>query len=111
MCADFLELSGPTDIGGFIEARTQFDQGRYLLAIVGRFDQRLDDGRITARAIKRDLDREHLRIGRCALDKPDDGIEAFVRMVEQNVLFSHDFEEVGMGRQGRVDGGLERAVL
>src|SRR5262249_13100875 len=65
--ASFFELPGPADIGGFVETSTQFDQRRDLLAIVCGFDQRLDDGRITAGAIKRNLEREHLRVSCGAL--------------------------------------------
>src|SRR5436305_10105752 len=61
MGARFLELPCPANIGGLIKARAQFEQGGDLLAIIGSFDQRLDDGRITAGAIECNLDREYLR--------------------------------------------------
>src|SRR5206468_2841745 len=83
----FLELPGPANIGGFIEPRAQFHQSGDLLAVVGGLDQRLDDGRITAGAIERNLERQNLRIGSCTLDKANNGIETFVRMMQQNVLF------------------------
>src|SRR2546430_6466320 len=82
MGARFLELSGPANIGGLVEAGAQFDQSGDLLAIIGGLDQRLDDGRITAGAIERNLERKHLWIGGCTLNKPDNGIETFVRMMQ-----------------------------
>ena len=60
--AGFLEAASPLNVGRFIETRAQFHDGRDLFAGGGGVDQRFDDGRIAARAIKRDLDREHLRI-------------------------------------------------
>ena len=69
MGARFLESPRPLNIGRFIEARAQFHQRGDLLAGVGGVDQRLNDRRITARAIKRDLDRQHLRIVGGALDQ------------------------------------------
>src|SRR6266480_1313253 len=76
MGARFLELSGPANIGGLIEARAQFHQSGDLLAVVGGLDQRLNYGRITAGAIERNLERQNLRIGSCTLDKADNGIES-----------------------------------
>ena len=93
------------NIGGLVEAGAQFHQSGDLLAVVGGLDQRLDDGRITAGAIERNLDREHLRIGRGALDQFDNRIETFVGMMQQNILFAHDLENVGLRRQGRIGAG------
>src|SRR6478672_12609582 len=64
----FLELPGPANIGGLVEAGAQFHQSGDLLAVIGGFDQRLDYGRTTAGAIQRNLDRKHLRIGSGTLD-------------------------------------------
>ena len=111
VCARFLQLAGPANIGGFIKARAQFDQGGDLLAIVGGLDQGLDYGRITARPVKCNLDGEHLRIGCRALDKADNGVETFVGMMQQNILFAHDLENVGLRRQGRIGCGLKGPVF
>ena len=62
MRARFLELARPLNIGRFIETRAQLDERGDLLAGGGGVHERFDDGRIAARAVKRDLDREHLRI-------------------------------------------------
>src|SRR5436305_13637704 len=81
MRARFLELPGPANIGGLIEAGAQFDQSGDLLAIIGSLDQSLNDRRITAGAIERDFDRQHLRIGCGTLEKPDKRIETLVGMM------------------------------
>ena len=62
MRARFFQLARPFDIRRFIETRAQFHQRGDLFAGVGGVNQRFDNRRIAARAIKRDLDREHLRI-------------------------------------------------
>src|ERR1700704_4368526 len=72
--ARFLELTSPANVGSLIEARAQFHQSGDLLAIIGGLDQRLNYGRITAGAIERNLERQHLRIGGRTLDKADNGI-------------------------------------
>jgi hypothetical protein len=73
--------------------------------------ERFDNGRVAARAIERDLDREHLRVLRGALDEFDDWIEALVRMMQEHVLFAHHFKNVGVRRQRGIASWLEDAVL
>src|SRR5205823_6421153 len=109
--ARFFQLTSPANISGLIKAGAQFDQSGDLFAIIGSLDQRLDYGRITAGAIERNLDRQNLRIGGGTLDKADNGIETFVRMMQQNILFAHDLENVGLRRQGRIGCGLERPIF
>ena len=94
MRARFFQPACPLNIGRFIEARTQLDQSRDLLARVGRVDQGLHDGGIAARAIKGNLDRQHLRILCGLFDQFDDRIEAFVRMMQEHILFAHDLENL-----------------
>ena len=60
--AGFFESPRPLDIRRLIEARAQFHDRGDLFSCLGRINQRLNDGRIAARTVKRDLDREHLRI-------------------------------------------------
>ena len=111
MRARFLEPAGPLNVGGFIKAGAQFDQGGDLLAGGRRVHERFHDGRIAAGPIKRDLDRQHLRILRGVLDEFDDRIEAFVRMMQEHVLFAHHLEDFGVRRQGGIARRLKDAVL
>ena len=62
MRAGFFQLARPLNVGRFIETRAQFHQRGHLLAGIGGVNERFDNRRIAARAVKRDLDREHLRI-------------------------------------------------
>ena len=109
--AGFLEPPRPLDVVRLVETRAQFDQRRHLFAGVGGIDQRLDDRRIAARAIERDLDREHLRIGRRALDQLHHRVVTFVGMMEQNILPPHRLEDIRVRRQRRIARRLEDAVL
>ena len=92
MRARFFQPARPLNIGGFIKTRAQFHQRGDLFAGVGGMNERFDDRRIAARAIKRDLDREHLRISGGGFDQLDDRIETLVGMMEQHILFAHDLE-------------------
>ena len=111
MCARFLQLARPADVRRFVKTRAQLDQRGHLLSGVGGFDQSLHDGRVAAGAIERDFDGEHLRIGRGDFDEVDDRIEAFIRMVQQDILFADDFENIGRRRQRRIGGGLKRPIF
>ena len=89
----------------------KFDHRGDLFAGRGRVNQRFDYRRIAAGAIKRDLDRQDLRIFRGRFDQLDNRIETFVGMMEQDILLAHHFEDIGMWRQGRIARRLEEAIL
>ena len=55
--AGFFQPPRPLDIRRFIKSRAKFDNCGDLFACVRRVDQRLNDGRIAAGAIERNLDR------------------------------------------------------
>ncbi len=99
------------DVGRFVEARAQLNQRGDLFARVGGIDQRGNDGRIAARPVERDLEREHLRILHGGLDKLHDRIVTLVGMMEQDVLLAHDIENIGVRRQGRIARRLKDAVF
>ncbi len=83
--ACFLEPPRPLNIGRFIETRAQFYNCRDLLAGIGRVNQRLDDRRVTAGTIKRDLHGKHLRIARRLFDKVDNRLKTVVGMMEEHI--------------------------
>ena len=74
------------DVARLIEPGAKFDNGGDLFARIGRIDERLDYRRVAARSIKRDLEREHLRILGRFFDQLDYLIEAVIRMMEQHIL-------------------------
>ena len=88
------ERFGPVDVALFVKARLEFDDGRHLLAAAARLDEALDDGRIAAAAVKRLLDRHHLRIARSAVDEGEHPGELFIGVEEEHVAFAQRREEI-----------------
>ena len=97
--AGLLQMLRPLDVVRLVEARLDFDDGGDLLAVDRRLAQRRDDGRVAARAVQRDLDREHLRIARGALHQFDDRLEAVVGVMQEHVALAQRLEDVR--RRGR----------
>ena len=84
--AGAFQVARPADIGFFVEARLQFDQGGDGFAGFRRLDKRAHDRTIGGRAIKRLLDRQHIRIARRLRDELHDDVEGLVRMMDDEVL-------------------------
>ena len=98
------------DIVRFIEARPQFHDRRDLFAVFHRVHQRANDPRIAAGAIKRLLDREHVRVLRGLFEKIDDAAETFVGMMQQDVALANGGEQIGLAAQRRRHRRDERRV-
>src|SRR5947209_7208273 len=96
MRAGFLQAASPLNIARLIKARTQLNDSGDLFPRIGCVDERFDNGRITAGAVQRDFDRQHLRITCCGLDPLDNLIEAVVGMMEQHVLASQDLKKINV---------------
>ena len=84
--AGALKLTGPADIGLFVEPGLQLNQGGDVLARLGRLDQGVHDRGIFRGAIKRLLDRDHLWVARRLAQKLDHHIEGFERVMDDDVL-------------------------
>jgi len=56
------QVIGPADIRGFIEARLKLDHHRYVLAVLGGFDEEVDDLGLRGGSIQSDLDGKHLGV-------------------------------------------------
>ena len=111
MRACFLQAPRPLNVGGFIKAGAQLDDRGHLFAGSGRVHQSLYDRRIAAGAIQSNLDRKHLWVLGGVLDEFYDRIEAFVGMMQKNILFAQHLEDVGVRGQGRIACGLKNAIL
>ena len=96
MRACFLEAARPLNVGGFIKAGTQLDDGGDLFAGSRRVHKCFYDRRIATGAIQSNLDRQHLLVLCGILYEFDDWIEAFVGMMQENILFAQDLENVGV---------------
>ena len=83
------ELARPLDVVGLVKARFNFYKYSNLLTSARGFDQRFDDRRVTGCAVKSLFDSKYLGVMRRLIEKVDDGLEAFVWVVQENV-FSRD---------------------
>lgn len=104
--AGFFELAGPLDVIGFVEAGLEFDQGGDLFAAAGGLDEGADDGGVAAGAVEGLFDGEDVGVAGGLFDEIDDGLEAVVGVVEEDVVFAEGVEDVfGVAKGGGVDGG------
>lgn len=117
VAAGLLQLAGPLDVGGLVEAGLDLHQDEDLLAGLGRLDERVDYGGVAGRPVQRLLDREDVRIGGGLLqERLHGGGEGVVRVVQQDVLAAQGGEDVRRGRrldlgQVAVGAGDELRVL
>ena len=111
MHAGFLELLGPLDVVGFVEAGLEFDERGNLLAVVRGLDERTHERRVATGAVERLLDGEDLGVAGGLLDKIDDGLERIVGVMQEYILNAQRIENArGLGERRRVDRG-ERSEL
>jgi len=113
--AGFLHLFGPGDVVGFIKAGLEFNKNGHLFFVVSGGDQSIEDRGIAAGAVQGHFDGEYRGIGGGVLEEGDDGGEAFVGMVEQDVPLA-DGLEIGWspgqgGGEGWGKGGVAQARL
>ena len=81
-----LERAGPQQILLLVEAGLELDHRGDRLAGFGGVDQRADDRRLLAGAVQRLLDRDDVGVGRRLLEEFDHHLEAFVGVVDEDVL-------------------------
>ena len=106
-----LQFSGPFDIVLFIETRLQFHQYRYLLAILYRFQQHVDDRRVCSDAIQCLLNSQNVRIVGRRTDKIHHRIEAIVGVMHQDIMFANSGKEILLLAQCRRLARRERWVF
>jgi hypothetical protein len=94
--ANRFQATRQPDVGLLIEARPQLNHGCHRLAGFGGFDESLHDGRVMGRSIQRLLDRDDLRVLRRLTQKLHDHVEAFERVVHDEVLGADRREAVAM---------------
>src|SRR5262245_24357415 len=81
----FFKLACPKDVIGFVESRSQFDNGSDLFAVPDRILEGADDSGIAPGAIECLLNRQHIRVSRGLLKKVHHCAEILVRMMQQDV--------------------------
>ena len=80
------QVAGPADVGRLVEPRLQLDQGGHRLAGFRGGDQCLDDRRVVGSPVERLLDRDDVRVARRLADELRDNVEAFVWVMDDQVL-------------------------
>ena len=116
MGARAFQPSRLADIRGLVKARLQFHQRGHRLAAFGRVAERGDDRAVVRGAVKRLLDRQHVRVRRRLVEKADDHVEGLIRVVEQHVLLADRREHVAvmvlhtLRHAGREGGPLQVAA-
>ena len=111
-----LEPARPVDVVRLVETRAQLHEDGDLLAVFGRLRQMLRNARFARQAVHRDLDGEHVRIGRRLLQHAQEGIDRIVGEEEQAVSFldllDNGATEVELLGCARNEGGIaERTTL
>jgi hypothetical protein len=72
--AGLLELAGPLDVVGLVEAGLELDSAVTCLPLLRGLDERADDGRVAAGAVERLLDGQHAGIAGGLLTKSTTGV-------------------------------------
>ncbi len=94
VCARLLQPVRERYVGRLVETGHELDDHGHFLARPRCVDEMVDDRRIRAGAVQRDLYRQHVFVDRCRLDEVDDRRKALERVVQQNVLPGQDRENV-----------------
>ena len=104
MDAGALQLLGPVDVGGLVEAGLELDEHRHLDAPLGGPHQRSDDRAVAAGPVERHLDRLHPRVGGGLLDERLGAAgEALVGVVDEDRPVADDRHERSVGLLGEGD--------
>ena len=90
-----LKLACPEDVVRLVKPRPQFHHRRHLFAVPDRALQRANDARVPARAVKRLLNGQHVRVRRRQLQELHHAVEVLVRVVQQDVPLANGSEQVG----------------
>ncbi len=117
------QVTGPADIGLFVEAGLQLDHGGDRLAQFGGLGQRLDDGAVLGRAVQGLLDGHHIGVAGRLAQELHHHVEALERVVDHDVLLAdggktvaaevaHALGEAGIvGREQQVRAVVHQQLL
>ena len=81
-----------------------------LTPAFSRVDEGRDDGAVAAAAVERLLDGNDLRVARRFADEFKNAVEAFVRVVEEDVVALDGRENVALGNEGRFEPLIGRVL-
>ena len=107
----FFHFAGPSDVIGLIKTGFEFDKNSHLLVVVCGGDEGIEHRRIPARTVESHLDSKNVGIDGRLFEDGDDGLEAFVGVMEEDVVLSDGLEVVRGKAEGRGNGGIEKWVM
>ena len=99
MAAGLFQAPRPQDVVFLIKACLKLHQHRHLLAIFGCTRQGCNNGTIAAYTVQRLLNRQHLRVIRRSAHQLNNGVKAFVRVVQKNVTCADSGKQITVIRQ------------
>ena len=105
------EARGPVDVRFFVEAREQLHHDRDFLAVAGGFHQGVHQRRLVAGAVDRLLDGHDIGVARRLQQQFEHGLEAVVRVMQQQVALIDEIEHRGRSRHAFGQRGHERHEL
>src|SRR5215469_18441631 len=94
----FFERARPSDIGGLVKTRLEFDHHRYLFRLSG-INQGPNDRRILIGPIQGLFDGEYLRIARCRFQEGNNWFIGIIRVVQQDILVPDLREQINHPRR------------
>ena len=113
--AGLLEALGPVDVRLLVEASSEFHKDDDVLAVVGCRREVLRHLRDVRQAVKRDLDRDDLGVGRRLLQQVEERLDAVVGVRQEDVvladLVEHGAVAVDVAREDRRVRRVEQLAL
>ena len=111
--AGLLHFFSPGDVVGLVEAGLKLDQHGDLLLVAGSLDEGVNDGGVATGAVEGHLDGKDIGILGGVFQKGDDGGEALVGVMEEDVLLPDGLKitlstKEG-GRESRGEGGIAKS--
>ncbi len=99
---------GPVDVGGLVEPGGEFHHREYLLAVLHRVDQRVDDAGIPRDTVQADLDLADMGVQGGRFQQVDHVVERVVGVVQEDILVPDRVEDTLVLVQPRNPIGRQR---
>ena len=110
VAAGGLEALGPLDVVGLVEAGTQLEKRRDLLAVLGGVDEGLGQMRLARQAVQRDLDGNDGRIHRGLAQKLHESVHGLVGVRQQHLVLAHLLDDGALAIEAGGPLGRERCL-
>src|SRR3990170_1441068 len=98
------------DVLLLVEAGLDLDNRGHLFSVLGSPAEGLDNWRILFNPVQRLLDRQHIGVFRGTIYEVDDSCERIIRVVDEDIAFPDDAENVVLARKALRDARVERLI-